>query len=255
VDGELDLTKHLEIDQHLQACSACAQAYANLQAVRTAIKDGAPYFQAPSDLQKHLRSLVLGAKEVKAPLVPFSRLWLAVAASLALGMLAGWGMARVLSERVADASLAQAVIDIHLRSLQLPGHLVDKESSNQHVVKPWFEGKVNFSPPVPDLTDKDFPLVGGRLDYLDNRTIATLIYRRRQHDINLFIWPSTKGAEAAMKEVTRQGYYLFHWTQTGMTYWAVSNLNESELREFVQLIQARTQAQTSTNPAKANGKP
>jgi anti-sigma factor RsiW len=118
----------------------------------------------------------------------------------------------------------------------LPGHQVDIPSSNQHVVKPWFDGKLDFSPTVKDFTEHGFPLIGGRLDYLDNRPVAVLVYKRREHVINLFVWPSVPGQEVPSGALTRQGYDLVHWTQSGMSYWAVSNLNERELQDFVHLV-------------------
>ncbi len=117
------------------------------------------------------------------------------------------------------------------------GHLVDVESSDQHTVKPWFEGKLDFAPSVPDLTEQGFVLVGGRLDYLDDRPAAALVYRRRKHVINLFIWRSDNGADAPTRVVNRQGFHLLGWTRGGLTYWAVSDLNERELNEFVRLVQ------------------
>ena len=162
---------------------------------------------------------------------------LAVAASLALIMAAGWGLARVLLARPDDAFLTQELVAGHVRSQMLPSHRFDVESSDAHTVKPWFEGKLDFSPPVKDLAGQGFPLIGGRLDYLHNRPVAALVYRRRKHSINLFIWPSSPGDEAATPKATRQGFHMIRWTRSGMTFWAVSDLNEVELQEFVRLIQ------------------
>ena len=237
VDGELDLMKSLEIEQHLQECSACANIHMSIHSVRAAIKDGSLYFRPPSDLRKRIQSSVRRAShEEPTRRLPPRRL-LAVAASLALITTAGWALVRVLPARSADAFLTQELVANHVRSQMLPSHRFDVASSDSHTVKPWFEGKLDFSPPVKDLAVEGFPLVGGRLDYIRGRPTAALVYQRRKHSINLFIWPSTPGSETATRTVTRQGYHLLQWTQSGMTHWAVSDLNDRELEEFARLIQ------------------
>jgi anti-sigma factor RsiW len=137
-----------------------------------------------------------------------------------------------------DQTLTSELVASHVRSLQL-NHLIDVETSDQHVVKPWFNGKLDFSPPVVDLKDRGFPLVGGRLDYLDDRTVAAIVYRRGRHTINLFVWP---GGRAAWREHihVRDGYDLRHWRQAGMTYWAVSDVNPADLALFETELRART---------------
>src|SRR5262249_12658395 len=152
-------------------------------------------------------------------------------------MAAGWGMARLRSALPADAFLTQELVASHVRSQMLPSHRFDVASSDPHTVKPWFEGKLDYSPPVKDLTARAFPLVGGLLDCLRDRPVAALVYQRRKHTINLFIWPSAPGSDAAIKRVERQGYHMYQWSHSGMTFWAVSDLNDRELQEFVRLIQ------------------
>jgi len=171
--------------------------------------------------------------------------WLALAASLALVAVLIWTFVRTSSVYPKDDLLAQEVIASHVRSL-MANHLTDIPSSDRHTVKPWFNGKLDFSPEVQDLNAQGFPLIGGRLDYLDNRPVAALVYQRRQHFINLFIWPSTHDADRTRKPLMRQGYHLCYWTEGGMTYWAISDLNNAELQEFVQLMQ---------NPASATPSP
>jgi anti-sigma factor RsiW len=237
VDGELDLMTSLEIEQHLQECSTCATIHMSIHSVQAAIKDGSLFFRPPSDLRKRIQSSVRRAShEEPTRRLPPRRL-LAVAASLALITTAGWALVRVLPARSADAFLTQELVANHVRSQMLPSHRFDVASSDPHTVKPWFEGKLDFSPPVKDLAGQGFPLVGGRLDYLHNRPVAALVYQRRKHSINLFIWPSTSGAEGTPTTGTRQGYHLIRWTQSGMTHWAVSDLNFPELHEFVRLLQ------------------
>jgi anti-sigma factor RsiW len=237
VDGELDLIKSLEIEQHIQECSGCAQTHTSLQAVRVAIQGSSLYFQTPPGLAQRIQSSVRRATQEER--APRARPWrlLAVAASLALIMAAGWGLVRVLPARSADELLTQELVASHVRSQMLPSHRFDVASSDPHTVKPWFEGKLDFSPAVTDLAGQGFPLIGGRLDYLHNRPVAALVYQRRKHSINLFIWPSTSGAEGTPTTGTRQGYHLIRWTQSGMTHWAVSDLNFPELHEFVRLLQ------------------
>ena len=237
VDGELDLMKSLELEQHLQECPACAQAHASLQEVRAAIRDSSLYFQAPPGLARRVQSSVRRASRADRPPSVHPRRLLAVAASIALIVAAGWALVRVLPARPADELLTQELVASHVRSQMLPSHRFDVASSDPHTVKPWFEGKLDFSPAVTDLAGQGFPLIGGRLDYLHNRPVAALVYQRRKHSINLFIWPSASGAEGTPTTGTRQGYHLIRWTQSGMTHWAVSDLNFPELHEFVRLLQ------------------
>jgi anti-sigma factor RsiW len=134
-----------------------------------------------------------------------------------------------------NGRVAQDVVVNHVRSL-LADHLTDVASSDRHTVKPWFAGKLDFAPSVVDLSAEGFPLVGGRLDYLEHRPVAALVYGRRKHTINLFIWPSEHASGGAPQSTTNQGYQIAHWHEAGTTYWAISDLNSGELRQFVQLI-------------------
>ncbi|HZC17001.1 MAG TPA: hypothetical protein VE309_09585, partial [Caulobacteraceae bacterium] len=136
--------------------------------------------------------------------------------------------------------LEQDLVAGHVRSQQV-GHLIDVVTSDQHVVKPWFGGKIDFSPPVVDLKDQGFPIVGGRLDYIGKRTVAAVVYMRGRHVINLFMWPS-RGDLGPGEAKPGDGYTLLHWTRAGMTFWAVSDVNEKDLQTFRQLLQARAPA-------------
>ena len=246
VDGELDLVRSLEIEDHIQDCVFCAQDHKNHQLLRNGIKGGSLYFKAPADLQQRIHSCLRKAAQAEAgPRLLPNRLlpkwWLNIAAPIAAAAVVILALVPFLRGPSVDDFLAGEIVSSHVRSL-MASHLTDVPSSDQHTVKPWFAGKVNFSPPVEDLAKQGFPLIGGRLDYVDNRPVAALIYQRQKHFINLFIWPSRSDSDVETKTVSRQGYNLFHWTRSGMTYWAASDLNNAELQEFVQLVENQTSA-------------
>src|SRR2546430_2037339 len=138
-------------------------------------------------------------------------------------------------QRAAGGALTDQVLASHVRSL-MPGHLTDVVSADQHTVKPWFNGKLDFSPPVYDFAGRGFPLIGGRLDYVSGRAVAALVYGRRQHLINVFLWPAVRGPAGGPPAVTRQGYHLLHWTTPEYAYWVVSDLGIAELRDFAALV-------------------
>jgi anti-sigma factor RsiW len=245
VDGELDLVRSLEVECHLQGCQACARAVRGHQALQTTLRDPALYHRPPAGLEERVRASLragLASPSIAEPrpvrIAPFWRP-LALAASVALVAVLVWGILRGESQPSADQLLAQQVASSHARSL-MESHIVDVASSDQHTVKPWFTKRLDFAPPVKNLADNGFPLVGGRLDYLDNRQAAALVYKRNLHDINLFIWPSARRAARSPEVVAvpdHPGYQLIHWTDGDLTYWAVSDLNEKDLREFVRLVQ------------------
>jgi anti-sigma factor RsiW len=139
------------------------------------------------------------------------------------------------------------VLASHIRSL-MPGHLTDVLSSDQHTVKPWFNGRLDFSPPVYDFAERGYPLLGGRLDYVDGRVVAALAYGRRQHLINVFLWPATRSPGGAPLTRDRQGYHLLHWATTEYAYWLVSDLGPADLRDFARLVQQADSAGAVTSP-------
>ena len=244
VDGELDVVRSVEVERHLQDCQACAHVYKNHHALRSALQGGDLYVRPPAHLHKRVR-----AARPAHRAETHTRVWpwrgLSAAASLAAVALLVWSLVPLLTGPSVNNRVTQDLIAGHVRSL-MASHLTDIASSDQHTVKPWFEGKLDFSPPVTDLADQGFPLVGGRLEYLDNRPVAVLVYRHQQHVINLFLWPATPGGAAGVQTITRQGYQLLHWTQAGLSYWAVSNLNVGELQAFVQGVQQAIQNQPGT---------
>ncbi|HWC74002.1 MAG TPA: hypothetical protein VG454_08695 [Gemmatimonadales bacterium] len=203
-----------------------------------AIREEMPPLRAPEELRQRVRAAINNAATPKRWAWegrPFPTRWLALAASLALvalGATAGW---QVAARRAAGGALADEVLASHVRSL-MPGHLTDVLSSDQHTVKPWFNGKVDFSPPVSDFAANGYPLIGGRLDYVAGRPIAALVYGRRKHLINVLLWPAA--GSSAVRMETRQGYHMLHWTAAGYTYWVVSDLGVAELQELTQLVRS-----------------
>jgi anti-sigma factor RsiW len=235
VDGELDLASSLEVEAHIRSCAPCAREHANLRALRTAIAGGDLYHEAPARLERHIHVAVRDARRAERGfgfgLARYSWAGAAAAAVVLVAII----VRGVLPFAPPDSGLtAREVVDDHLRSLT-GNHLTDVLSSNQHTVKPWFDGKLNFTPTVKDLGPDGFPLMGGRLDYLDDRPVAAIVYRRREHIINLFISPTDRSGRQPMSEV-RDGYNIVHWTQSGMAYWAVSSVSSAELGRFAQLV-------------------
>jgi len=246
LDGELDLVRSLEIERHLPACHACTLMFQNHQALRSAITKGSLYHQAPADLRGRVRSAMRQVRQTEKKPLPVSWRWLSVGVSVAAVAALILALVPTWTRPPADDLLTKEAISAHVRSL-MADHLTDVASSDRHTVKPWFNGRLDFSPPVTDLTERGFPLVGGRLDYLDNRPVAALVYRRQQHLINLFVWPSAQAPQqAARKPVTQQGYHQIRWAAAGMAFLAISDLNERELEEFVGLV--RDQVSPATTP-------
>jgi anti-sigma factor RsiW len=168
--------------------------------------------------------------------------WLQALALFGAGAATAWGLALTLlvAAPMQDAT-SEAVTDSHVRSL-MAAHLADVASTDQHTVKPWFAGKLDFSPPVVDLAAEGIPLTGGRLDYIEGRAVAALVYRAGQHVINLFVWPASDPKDSAPQLLARRGYNVVHWTEGGMQAWAVSDLNAAELQGFAAQVQQRIAA-------------
>jgi anti-sigma factor RsiW len=193
------------------------------------------YFHAPEGLEQRLRARLYPARPAENRTARKEwflhwRVW-AMAASVIAVLVSTIVLVQTVRRRSASEMLAQQVVSSHIRSL-LANHLSDVVSTDQHTVKPWFTGKLDFAPVVKDLSSKGFPLVGGRLDYLDDRAVAALVYKRRQHTINLFLWPS-QASDSDPHSLTIRGYNLVHWTHGHMIYWAISDVNAGDLGEFV----------------------
>jgi anti-sigma factor RsiW len=162
--------------------------------------------------------------------------WLGLAAAIVLAAIIAFNLVPRLQRPGADQFLATQLIASHVCSL-MASHLTDVASSDQHTVKPWLDAKLDFAPAVVDLASEGFPLVGGRLDYLDNRTVAALVYQGRKHFINVFTWPAESGTTGTTKTMTREGYQLLHWIDSDINYWAVSDVSDNELQAFRQLFE------------------
>jgi anti-sigma factor RsiW len=222
LDDELDVSGALSLEQHMADCADCQRAREQAEALRAALRQPELRYQPAPDFTRRLHQSLQDATPRPRPVYA---MWLAAAAVLVV-LLGGLYLGRQSGQN----SIAAQVLASHIRSLQV-GHLTDVLSSDHHTVKPWFQGKLDFSPPVPDPPSADWTLVGGRLDYLDSRPVAALVYARGRHTVNVFVWPADGGSA---HPATVQGYNILHFTRHGMTWWVVSDLNLPELSAFAQ---------------------
>jgi anti-sigma factor RsiW len=231
IDGELDAANTALVEAHIGRCEGCREELERLQAVRSLVAMDGVRHAVPQSLAKRIAELPeLSPKAANRNGLPG---WLApglagaVAASLAF-------VAFVPPS--SQSLLDQEIVSSHVRSLQ-PGHLTDVQTTNQHIVKPWFNGKIDFSPPVPELADAGFPLAGGRLDSIEGKTVAAIVYHRRLHTVNLYIWPAKDAAE---RSFVKDGFAVTEWSRNGLRYAAVSDIPPAELRQFEGLFVKRT---------------
>jgi anti-sigma factor RsiW len=247
-DGELDVVHAREIEAHIASCADCAESFAEIMALKQKLASPALRMRAPAGLAERilgaLPAPVADEMALERPRRAHQGWWRAAQSSSAnswrlraqgafTGGLGAFALAACLVFFVMRADtgneVARSLVDGHLRSLA-GEHLFDVQSTDQHTVKPWFAGKLDVTPPVPDLALKGFTLVGGRIDYVEGRAAAVVVYRRRTHVINLFVWPGTDPAPPAIE---LSGYLLRHWTKDGLSFWAVSDVAEPELTNFV----------------------
>ena len=240
-DGELGLPHASELEAHLDGCSGCRVQLAALTELRAGVRMHAAYHAAPAGLAARIRAALPREESSAAAVTPvepakaasrgraWNWAWPQIGAAFAMAFALAWSIGLYVALPGAEESLEKELIASHARAL-MADHALDVASSDQHTVKPWFNGKLDFSPEVTDLAPQGFALAGGRLDYVGQRPVAALVYMHRQHPINLYVWPADRND--AQRSATRQGYHLLHWTRDAMAYWAVSDLNPVELAQF-----------------------
>ena len=237
LDGELDAGHARDVEAHAAGCAACAEKLQAFRAMRGAFAAADLKQVAPASLRSRIDAVLPGPPARAGTVTPFVRpSRRGFFGGFAAGAAASGALAASLMLTVFRAdperTIADEVVSAHIRSLQ-PGHLMDVETSDQHTVKPWFDGKVDVAPPVIDLTAEGFTLLGGRLDYIDGEPVASVVYRRRKHIINLFVAQRLGSNHPFVSERTVQGYNVLHWAAQGLDFWAVSDLDAEELGEFV----------------------
>lgn len=244
-DGELDVGATARVAAHVAGCPDCAATQLELARISARLRAEMPYHAAPARLRQAIEAAIASSGATPAPVPARSRRpaarhrWLQLPGrwmDRVLPFGAGIAVMAVLALVVVlprGEDMTDSVVASHIRALQ-PGHLMDVVSTDQHTVKPWFDGRLDYAPPVKDLAVQGFPLVGGRLDYLAGRPVAALAYRRAQHVIDLYVWPRLSGLDPSPGSGERSGYNVVRWSQDDMVFWAVSDLNKAELAEFVQ---------------------
>ena len=233
-DNELDALDASEFERHLEQCSDCVNALEALESLRSSMNLTELYEKTPASFRKKVLASLGSGRPVAAS--PSRTVWSWLAAAAAILVTVYLGVQLGTSQRGGNdgTELAAEIVDAHLRSLQ-PGHLVDVVSTDQHTVKPWFDGKLDFSPPVQDFADQGFPLQGGRIDVVRGRTVAALVYARRKHFVNVFIWPANE-RDAAPRSGSQQGYQWTQWRKAGMEFWAITDAAPSALEQLRNLL-------------------
>ena len=244
IDGELDAGHAREVEAHIAGCASCTAELAAYRTMREAIASADLRYTAPASLRQRLDAALPKPSPAPVsnvtPLASRRSVLRGFALGSAVSALAATGLFAIVLRNDDQQLIESEIVSAHLRSLQ-PGHLIDVVSTDQHTVKPWFNGKLDVSPPVIDLTAKGFTLIGGRLDYVDARAIGAVVYKRRAHIINLFVAQTSSTARKPAKIETIQGFSIRSWSDRGLNYWAVSDIGADELNEFGEKFEAATQ--------------
>ncbi|MYN30248.1 anti-sigma factor family protein [Duganella levis] len=245
LDAELDGAELQQVQAHLDQCASCRAALAQLEVLQDQLQVDATHYAAPA----YLRHRIHAALHDNRPPLPAARprrwSWAWINLGLAAGATTAFAvtLSLYLAQPSQDDLAERELVASHFRAL-MPEHLADVASTDQHTVKPWFAGKLDYSPPVHDLATQGYPLIGGRLDYLQQRPVAALAYRHRLHIINLYVWPQTAQHDGTPHAAAHQGFHLLRWTQDGMQYAAVSDIAAPDLQDFSRRLQA-AQAQSA----------
>ncbi|UPJ61024.1 anti-sigma factor [Bradyrhizobium sp. 192] len=238
LDGELDAGHAREVEAHIASCTACAAEFAAQREMQRVLADTSLRYTAPASLRNRIEASLPGPQRQQPTRRSLLR---GFAMGSAVSALAATGIVAVVLRQDDQQRILSEVVSAHLRSLQA-GHLIDVVSTDQHTVKPWFNGKLDVAPPVIDLTAQGFTLVGGRLDYIDARAIGAVVYKRRQHVINLFVSQTSSTEHRPPKTQTMQGFNCRRWGERGLNFWAVSDIGADELAEFVDKFEAAMKA-------------
>jgi anti-sigma factor RsiW len=251
MDGELGVEGSLALERHLETCRSCAARLASWRALSAGARDKLSYYAAPSALQRALRDELTRRESISTISSRTRRAppaWLRLAASFILVAGLSSALTFYATPNTGDA-IPDEVFASHVRSTQSENRLIDIVSSDEHTVKPWLDARLDFAPPVKDLSADGFPLVGGRVDYIGGRAVAVLVYQYRKHLITLFIWPSNGQAKPVSASV-RRGDLMAEWSDGAMTYWAISDVAAPEFTEFYrrfQDVEAGAESQSSTS--------
>lgn len=237
-DGEMSAIESAAFEQHLQTCDACQQMLQANERLRGAINQEPLYERAPGSLIAAI-DIELDHPPVKTSVEHRGfQGWRFIALGSSLAAAACFAIVLTIlhSSPARDDLLAQEIVASHIRAM-MADHLLDVPSLDRHTVKPWFDGKLDFAPPVIDTKAAGFPLIGGRLDYIGGRPVAAVVFKRDQHIINLFIWTSGQTVDEPQRVLARQGYNVVRWSRAGMTFWAVSDLEMTKLQQFASVQQ------------------